>query len=317
MAANSTTAQPVSSAEVGLLGRALLHVGLLEWAVGLHLVGFSLRLLWAHDPVAARPYLVFVVATLAVLIASTIIYRRFFEGRSVPRLVHQGLVVAAVFLPFFKLQKMIPIIQPEVFDAQLRAIDQWLFGVDASVWLERFATPVSSAWFAASYYGYYVVGGTFIAGMMLFCRRQEELIEFGLMLCGAACVADLMYTVVPAFGPYRHLAHLFTGPLPEDSLVPFVHQVIQNGPLRDVFPSMHTCIPLCIFLFSARYLPWAAVVTGLWLPHIWVSTLFLRYHYLIDVLAGMCLALAVFLIARPAIRAYQRLRRRHGVIAGP
>ena len=37
----------------------------------------------------------------------------------------------------------------------------------------------------------------------------------------------------------------------------------------------------------------------------------------VDVLVGICLALAVFSLARPAIRSYQRLRLRHGVHAGP
>lgn len=299
------------------LRRALLRVGLLEWVIMVQLLAFSLRLLAAADAQAARPYLAAVLGLLAAVAGSTALYRACFEGRVIPRLLHRLVVLGGLFGPYFMLKRMIPVIEPAEFDAVLRGIDLWLVGGDAAVWLERFATPFTSAWFAASYYGYYVVGGGFVLGMLLFCRRQDVLIEFGLLLCTAACIADLTYTLVPARGPYHHLAHLFAGPLPEDRLVPFVHGVIQNGPLLDVFPSMHTCLPLCIFLFSARHLPPAALITGLWLPHIVLSTMFLRYHYLIDVIAGALLALVLFAAVRPAMAAYERWRQRTGVAAEP
>jgi membrane-associated phospholipid phosphatase len=105
--------------------------------------------------------------------------------------------------------------------------------------------------------------------------------------------------------------------LPDDTVVPFVHSSIQHGPLRDVFPSMHAGVPVAIFLFSARYFRPVAVICGLWVPHIVISTMFLRYHYMIDVIAGILLAILWFLAARPMLLAYQRLRHHHGVFAGP
>jgi membrane-associated phospholipid phosphatase len=220
-------------------------------------------------------------------------------------------------VPFFQLRDMIPIINPQNVDAQLRNLDLWLFGGDAAIWLEQFATPFAGEWFAASYFGYYIVGGSFVVGMMLFCRRQMMFLEFGLVVLGPVCVGTTLYCVFPAMGPYVYLADQFLGPLPGETLVPFVHGTIQYGPLRDVFPSMHAGVPVAIFLFSARYFRPVAVICGLWVPHIVISTIFLRYHYLIDVIAGILLAILWFLASRPMLRAYQRLRRRHGVFAGP
>ncbi len=299
------------------VGRGLLRIGLLEWVVGLHLLVFIFRLSHAADTQGAKPYLWKMWAVLLLLSISTFAYRRFFEGRIRFRLLHQATVVSCVFIPFFMLQKMIPIINPVEVDAKLSAIDHALVGMDASVWLEQFATTFTSAWFAVSYFGYYIVGGSFILGMMFFCRRQDRLMEFGLMLLAAACIADITYTFVPARGPYHYLASVFKGKLPGETVVPFVHQFIKNGPLRDVFPSMHTCLPLSMFLFSSRYFPKAGFAIGLWIPHIILSTMFLRYHYLIDVLAGIILALTLFALARPAIRGYQSLRRKYGVDASP
>ena len=130
-------------------------------------------------------------------------------------------------------------------------------------------------------------------------------------------LARQSYTFVPARGPYYYLASVFSGPVPGDTVVPFVHEFIKNGPLRDVFPSMHTCLPLAIFLFSARYYRKVAFVTGIWIPHIIMATMYLRYHYLIDVLAGITLAVGLFVVARPALMGYQSLRKKYGIVAGP
>ena len=67
---------------------------------------------------------------------------------------------------------------------------------------------------------------------------------------------------------------------------------------RDCFPSGHTEIPLITLWLAYRfkrrlfwvYLP---IVMGLV-----CSTVYLRYHYVIDVIAGMALAGIVILLAR-------------------
>ncbi len=298
-------------------GRTLLHVGLVEWAVLLYLIVLAGMLAFAPAHRGPGQYLPLVLAVLGVLVLAVWVYRRCLEGRPVYRFCFHAILIAGVMVPFFQLRDMIPIINPGDVDAQLRAVDLRLFGGDAAIWFEQFATPFSSAWFAASYFGYYLVGGAFVVGMMLFCRSQMVFIEFGLVVLGTVCVGTTLYCVFPALGPYVYLGDQFLGPLPEECLVPFVHSTVQHGPLRDVFPSMHAGVPVAIFLFSARHIRPVAVICGLWVPHIVISTIFLRYHYLIDVIAGVLLAILWFLAARPMLRAYQRLRRRHGVFAGP
>jgi membrane-associated phospholipid phosphatase len=299
------------------VSRTLLYVGLVEWLVLLYLLAFTGMLVFTPAERGTTPILVLVLVVLALLVTAIVVYRKYFDGRPVFSFFFRALLIAAVMVPFFQLREMIPMVSPEDMDAQLRALDLWLFGGDAAIWFEQFATPFTSAWFAASYFGYYVVGGSFVVGMMLFCRRDMVFVEFGLVVLGTVCVGTTLYCVVPALGPYVYLADQFLGPLPDETVVPFVHASIQHGPLRDVFPSMHAGVPVAIFLFSARYFRPVAVICGLWVPHIVISTLFLRYHYLIDVVVGILLAILWFLAARAMIRAYQRLRRRHRVFATP
>lgn len=297
------------------LWRALLRVGLEEWLVIVFLLVLAARLAVVPGERGPLPYLGLVAGMLVLVVVATGVYRWRFEGRRRPRTAFRVALIAGVAVPYGVLRDMIPVIHPGDVDAGLAALDLALFGGHAAVGLERFATPFASAWFAVSYVGYYPVAALFLVGMLLFCRRHAVFVEFGVMVLGVICTGIVLYTFFPAQGPYVYLAESFQAPLPEQAVVPFVHGVMRSGPLRDVFPSMHTAVPVLLFLFSARHVRWAAVAAGLWVPHIVVSTMYLRYHYLIDVVAGVVLAVAWFVLSPPAIRAYQRLRRRHGVLA--
>jgi hypothetical protein len=194
------------------IGRTLLHVGLVEWLVLLYLLVLAGMLVFTPAERHPAPHLVLVLAVLFVLVAAIVVYRKYFEGRPVFRFFFHAIVIAGVMVPFFQLRDMIPLIHPGDVDEQLRALDLRLFGGDAAIWFEQFATPFTSAWFAACYFGYYVVGGSFVVGMMLFCRRQMVFMEFGLVVLGTVCVGTTLYCVFPALGPYVYLADRFLGP---------------------------------------------------------------------------------------------------------
>jgi membrane-associated phospholipid phosphatase len=71
----------------------------------------------------------------------------------------------------------------------------------------------------------------------------------------------------------------------------FTDAVVRNGSNRvDVFPSLHVAVSTFILGFDRRYARWRfraylAPAIGLW-----VSTVYLRFHYGVDVLGGFALA---------------------------
>jgi membrane-associated phospholipid phosphatase len=67
-----------------------------------------------------------------------------------------------------------------------------------------------------------------------------------------------------------------------------------NG--ADVFPSLHCAVSAFILGFDARHDPrafrrWMLPVIGLWL-----STIYLRFHYFVDVAAGFALAALALIV---------------------
>ena len=76
-----------------------------------------------------------------------------------------------------------------------------------------------------------------------------------------------------------------------------------EGLTRDCFPSGHTEITLLAVYYARRFHP---KIFRFFLPlgiAIVMSTVYLRYHYVVDVVAGALLALAVVLSARRLFRA--------------
>ena len=97
------------------------------------------------------------------------------------------------------------------------------------------------------------------------------------------------YTAFPAAGPYRFLE--FTQPLATGWFTDLAKPVVDaasNG--VDAFPSIHVAVSLYLLVFDAwhyrrRFWLMLAPCTALW-----ASTIYLRYHYGVDVLAGMALS---------------------------
>jgi membrane-associated phospholipid phosphatase len=101
----------------------------------------------------------------------------------------------------------------------------------------------------------------------------------------------LGYSFVPAAGPYLALPDEFTVPLTGWAITKFNAFVVANGSNGvDVFPSLHCAISCFLLFFDRQHARWRhrlylAPCMGLWL-----ATIYLRYHYVVDVVAGFALA---------------------------
>jgi membrane-associated phospholipid phosphatase len=141
------------------------------------------------------------------------------------------------------------------------------------------------------------------------CRRSpQEARAFysGLFLIYA--VGFVGYLFVPARGPWLEMAAAFRHPIAGSWMTALNAMVVARGSNRvDAFPSLHVAVSAFILFFDRRFVPWRHRV---YLPAaigLWISTLYLRFHYGIDVLAGALLATVGLRVAfatarsRPAI----------------
>lgn len=183
--------------------------------------------------------------------------------------------------------------------------DAWLLRIDAflgagrqpGLVLARYVTPlgteVMSGVYSAFIFYLYV---SVLLGLVGRPDPERDAFVTGLSLTYA--VAFLGYLFVPAQGPIVSLAHAYPSPLPRGPLHDVVLQAIAwaGGP-HGAFPSLHlgASVFLCGFdlrvnrLRGLTYLPLVAGIA--------VATVYLRYHYVVDLIAGTLIALGALYAA--------------------
>ena len=183
-------------------------------------------------------------------------------------------------------------------DTVLIALDQRLFGFQASVALQRFVSAPLTAWMQFAYV-FHIWNIPLVACFIYLYRPR---VRFREMMCGLVVISFLGvlgYLLVPAIGPMYTLREQYTVGLSQP-LEMFNRQMdfmdyarIQ----RDVFPSLHVGISFVVWLYAyrnSRRLFWILMPLVL---SLWVSTVYLRFHYLVDCVMGLILAPASFALA--------------------
>lgn len=208
-----------------------------------------------------------------------------------------------VLFIFNSLGELIASLHPTSFDPFLILIDHALFGVHPTVWMERLVSPTLSTLFQLAYLGYYLI--PVALGLVLIARGKVGAFEevlFGVLLC--FYLSYLGYLLVPAIGPRFTLIQFQSGGLELSPAIGALQDAL-NGLERnktDAFPSGHTAVSLlCLYYAwkedeSALFAALMPLVTALV-----ISTVYLRYHYVIDVIGGMALT-GVTIALAPTLR---------------
>jgi hypothetical protein len=209
-------------------------------------------------------------------------------------------IFAPMLTSYFELRFLLPALQPHLLDPQLYALDRALFGTTPSLFLERFNYRPLVEWISFFYYSYFYLLAAIILPTLFFDRgvRQHQFLVGALVVCA---LGHVTYTLVPGAGPFRTLD--FAAPLDGGFWWGQVQETVARaGAQLDIFPSLHTAYPAYFTLHAwahrreppfRRTWPFIAIFTA----HMITATVFLRWHWFVDVLAGAALAFAARAIA--------------------
>jgi len=207
------------------------------------------------------------------------------------------------------------LINPVTVDSTLRAIDEAIFGIEPTIAFQKITFPLLTEYMTfcyALYFVYATVILTMLYSMKEFIKFKE--VSIALSLC--FYLGLLGYMFVPAIGPRYYITDEFTVSL----VGPFLTGPAANAwnnlqkVQRDCFPSLHTAlttVPLIYFWRLRNTLKCGKLIFGISLPLIvslWFSTVYLRYHWTIDVFAGWILAYLCCLIAPIIIKTYYKMK---------
>jgi membrane-associated phospholipid phosphatase len=200
---------------------------------------------------------------------------------------------------FLSLGRIPEIVNPRSYEAELQAIDRAVFGVDPVLWMEQFIHPVAVDWFQIAYMSYYPL---FLLGLVFLFSREHH--RYNIYLGAVAVtvfVAFMTYFLVPARSPYfaarmPEFADLFpfTVPLRGSAIGQWIaHALDSTESVKvDCFPSGHTAGAVLVLLTLwnwRRRLFWFVLPLA---ASLIFATVYLRYHYVIDLVVGALLAAA-------------------------
>jgi hypothetical protein len=314
-------------------------MALQDWLLVLYHAILVLVALWAppgHDQ--ARVIRAFVLLLAFVMLVMLAVRADLLERPRTSGLLYRGTILCTVQLSYYELGRLLPLVCPTTVDQQILDLDLWLFGFEPAMALDGWVTPLATEWFSFAYYGYFVFLSLYVLPMFFLSKHRQAKGEFSLGLTLVFCVGHLLYLVVPGYGPGVAMPEQFASPLGDGFWTTLMNSTVNEfGAHMDIFPSIHTAVPVFLCLFGYRYRNSflfgrvlshvAKLVPGLrplvrLLPHVWllatfftlniiIATMYLRWHYLADVVAGLALGVMGFVLAA-RLGDYEYVRRQRG-----
>lgn len=221
-------------------------------------------------------------------------------GNSFWKNLHFWYLAPMIFITFKQLYFMVHPIHPKDYDEILISIDRWLFGTDPTHFFLKYSHPILTEIFQTVYTSFYLL--PIIVGIDLIKSQKNEEFEYSaFLIVYGFFLSYLGYFSVPAVGPRFTLHNYFNidQELPGLFLTSYLREFVNIGESipkgtinphelvqRDVFPSGHTQMTLLTMYASIKFntkTKYFIIPTGILLI---ISTVYLRYHYVIDIIAG-------------------------------
>ncbi len=248
-----------------------------------------------HNPYGVWP-LVILFLSLALVWLAVFLRKKLPPGN----MKTPGQKIGKVFLDFYPLIFMfvifesffmiLPYFNPHDFDHELARMDFKMFGVYPTVWIEQWVRP----WLTDLLYLVYFIYYPFPLFILVWLYKKKMFTELDrsiFLLLVVNYGAYIIYFFVPAMGPrfYEPVMQLQSKTLNGVFLaVPirnFIHFFEPNK--FDAFPSLHTATTLTTLIIMARYNRKMFLIFIPLFAGILVAVIYCRFHYVVDVFAGI------------------------------
>lgn len=185
-------------------------------------------------------------------------------------------------------------------------MDQWLIdfdlrltgGVQPAVWLGRFSSPALNDFMQFAYMTYFVF--LFLLPAILYAR--QEWAAFWTTMTATAVAHYSVYVIavlLPTESPYHAFAWLRERPLEGSYCTALIELIERFGRVHGAaFPSAHVAGSMVALCAAWRYRRWLFWICLPFFASMCGATVYGRYHYVGDVLAGLILGPFGFLAAR-------------------
>lgn len=191
-------------------------------------------------------------------------------------------------------------------DPILINIDQKIFGFQPAIeFSKNYSSLIFSELMFFGYFFYYLMPLIVVATFVW--KNNKRLKEFCSLLIASFVVYYLIFIFLPAEGPQFHFSYP-NNYIDAQGIFGTIVKMIQDAGEAPTaaFPSSHVGISVIVLLwlyeFDYNIFMWI-------LPFVLIlffSTVYIKAHYAIDVLAGICTGMLIYLIVHPVINLYNK-----------
>jgi membrane-associated phospholipid phosphatase len=213
--------------------------------------------------------------------------------RQVAEFFRMALPFVMCIAVYTNLHDTVRFVNPHDIHHHLAAAEEWLFGGQPVVWAERYITPARTEFFNLFYANFYLVAPSVV--ILLWFRRRYEAarqVLLGTIICFYS--GYVLYVLFPAAPPrlYFESLGLFSVSLRGGAITDFQSALIEmmpNHAARAAFPSLHAGVSTLSLTYAWQYCRGFFPVLLAFVVLLLVSTVYLRHHWVVDLLAGAAL----------------------------
>lgn len=224
-----------------------------------------------------------------------------FAFRSFLRFIKDWLPIIALVTIYENLREYTGIIRTDSIDAFLYRADVAIFGVEPTVWIQKFTHPIATEYFAFTYSLYLILPLSLGWLFYLFSKRSEfHHLCTAVIFC--LCMGFLLYLVFPAGPPRFFIPDLFeprqlVGYFGYYNSMQAKFDAVNPMTYRASFPSLHVALSSLALVYVVKFrkaIPFGKIfqfVYGLLVVSLWIATVYLRHHWVVDIFAGWVVAM--------------------------
>lgn len=237
-----------------------------------------------------------------IIIAFVFLLANIYQKQKTPLLlqIRTWYIIPLILLTFKELYFMVKPIRQIDYDDVLIAIDRFIFGFDPTVELYKISNPLMTEILQIAYATFFFL--PVLLGIDLMLKKRYKELDYAVFIIVLGFFLSYIgYLLVPAVGPRftLHDFYLKHIELPGILFTDFLRHIVNSGESitysmpnaiqhvqRDVFPSGHTQMTLLTIYMAVKFRTksrYFLIPDGILLI---IATVYLRYHYVIDVFAG-------------------------------
>ncbi|HYL47701.1 MAG TPA: phosphatase PAP2 family protein [Candidatus Limnocylindrales bacterium] len=280
--------------------------GAFEWLSLAYMAWMNVALLIFHRNIA-QPGLYIVLHCWAALAIVCLAWAAAHSKSKIVQFVRHWYPLALYLFFFEELGRLVHLIFPGWFDRWLIDFDYRFAGVHPAVWLAQFSHPALNDFMQFAYMTYFL----YLVILPAILYAAKDRLAFWTVMTSTAAANYLIYVVAVLFpieSPHFSLPVLESKPLAGGAFTAMINFIERFGRVHGgAFPSAHVAGSMVALLGAWRYRQWLFWVCLPFFICMCVATVYGRYHYVADVIAGIVVGAAGF-------SAGTRLMARHGAL---